>query len=296
MLLEANPHVLIILDCCFAANAARDTSFGTAKELLAACGGESETPAVCDLSFTSVLVEELQYLGRTPFTVAMLYSRLVTMRHKLKGTPIYVPLSEHGSNSITIAPMPKSLPSVHNQEGSNQDGFAHSDNARVSPDENRPLYQSPPASASSLNFAPLPPAKPETRVLLSVSVSEDIGHDTAQWVRWLTTGAPWDVTKIDVAVEGIFKSHSTLVLVSIPIIAWTQLAETAAYQFIGFVQSANLYHQSGYKPMMERLIWTKNKRTNSDLNDSNDSAGSPAKKGRNPLLLTPPKDRHASHL
>ena len=236
----------------------------------------------------------------------MLFSRLVTMRHKLKGTPIYVPLSEHGSNSITIAPMPRSLPPVHNQEGSDRDGIAPSDKAGASPDENRPLYQSPPASASSSNFAPQPPNRPETRVLLSVSVSEDIGHDTAQWVRWLTTGAPWDVTKLDVAVEGIFRSHSTLVLVSIPIIAWTQLAETAAYQFIGFVQSANLYHQPGYKPIMEPTICTKRKRTNSDLNDSDGGTpiayytspsrrckelirtGSPAKRRRNPLLLTPP--------
>ena len=295
MLLEANPHVLIILDCCFAANAARDTSFGKAKELLAACGGECETPGVCDLSFTSVLVEELQYLGRTPFTVATLYSRLVTMRPKLKGTPIYVPLSEHGSNSITIAPMPKKLPPVHDQEGGDQEGFAPSDEAGASPDENRPLYQSPPASASSTWFAPLPLAKPETRVLLSVSVSEDIEHNTAQWVDWLTTGAPWDVTKIDVRVESIFRSHSTLILVSIPISAWTQLAETAAYQFIGFVQSANLYHQSGYEPKMRCPNWTKTKRTNSDLNDNDSSTGSPAKRRRNALPLTPPRSQDASY-
>ena len=293
MLLEANPRVLIILDCCFAANAARDTSFGTAKELLAACGGESETPGVCDLSFTSVLVEVLQDLGRTPFTVAMLYSRLVTMRHKLKGTPIYVPLSEHGSNSITIPPMPRSLPPVRYQ-GGREDGFAPSDQAGAPPDENGPSYLSPPDSASSQNFA-LPPTKPETRVLLSVSVAEDIGHDTAQWVHWLTTGAPWGVTKIDVDVKCIFKSHSTLVIVSIPIIAWIQLPETAAYQFIGFVQSANLYRQSGYEPPMERTLWTKRKRTNSDSNDSGCFTDSPTKIRRKPLLLTPPRRRDASY-
>ena len=291
MLLEASPRVLIILDCCFAANAARDTSFGTAKELLAACGGESETPGVCDLSFTSVLVEVLQYLGRAPFTVAMLYSRLVTMRHKLKGTPIYVPLSEHGSNSITIPPMPRSLPPVRYQGGT-EDGFVPSDEAGAPPDENTPLYPSPPTSASYSNFAPPPPTKPETRVLLSVSVAEDIGHDIAQWVHWLTTGAPWGVTKIDakidVAVESIFKSHSTLVIVSIPIIAWIQLPETAAYQFIGFVQSANLYRQSGYEPPVERILWTKRKRTNSELKDSDGFTSSPAKIRRNQLLLSPP--------
>ena len=291
MLLEASPRVLIILDCCFAANAARDTSFGTAKELLAACGGESETPGVCDLSFTSVLVEVLQYLGRAPFTVAMLYSRLVTMRHKLKGTPIYVPLSEHGSNSITIPPIPRSLPPVRYQGGT-EDGFVPSDEAGAPPDENTQLYPSPPTSASYSNFAPPPPTKPETRVLLSVSVAEDIGHDIAQWVHWLTTGAPWGVTKIDakidVAVESIFKSHSTLIIVSIPIIAWIQLPETAAYQFIGFVQSANLYRQSGYEPPVERILWTKRKRTNSDLKDSDGFTSSPAKIRRNHLLLSPP--------
>ena len=288
MLLEANPYVLIILDCCFAANAARETSFGRAKELLAACGGESETPGVCNLSFTSVLLQELQAFGRTPFTVAMLYARLVTVKDKLKGTPIYVPLSEHGTNSITIAPMLKSCPSAHRREGTDQSAFASSDIAGVSPDENRPLYQSPPASASAPSFAPLPPTKQETRVLLSVSVTEDIGHNIAQWVHWLTTGVPWDVTNVDVIIEGIFKSHSTLVLVSIPINAWTQLAETAAYQFIGFVRSGNLYHQPCYKPMVKRPIRTIDKRTNLDLDDSDDDTASPAKRQRNPLLLTPP--------
>ena len=288
MLLEAKPRVLIILDCCFAANAARDTSFGTAKELLAACGGESETAGVCDLSFTSVLVEELQDLGHTPFTVAKLYSRLVTKRPRLKGTPIHVSLSEHGSNSITIPPMPRSLPPVHYQGGSGN-GFVPSGEAAMILDENGQLYQTPPASASasSPSFAFPPPTKPETRVLLSVSVAEDIGHDTAQWVHWLTTGAPSDVTKIDVKVEAIFKSHSTLVLVSIPIIVWTQLPETSAYQFIGFVQSANLHRQSDHEPL-ERILWSKRKRTYPDLDDSHGFTESPTKNRRKRLPLSPP--------
>ena len=287
MLLEASFHVLIILDCCFAANAARDTSFGKAKELLAACGGESETPGVCDLSFTSALVEELQYSSRTPFTVAMLFSRLVTTRRKLKTTPNYVPLSEHGSESITIAPLRKSAPDK--QKCSDLGGCATSDEIVASPDENSALYQSPPASASSSNFAPRSRIKPETRVLLSVSVSEDIGHNIAQWVHWLTTGAPWGVTKIDVKLQAIYESHSTLVLVSIPIVAWTQLPERAAYRFIGFVQSANLYDQSTYNPPMERTTRTRRKRTNSELNDSDQSTGSPTKRRQNLLPLTPPK-------
>lgn len=41
LLETAIPHVLIILDCCFAATAVRDTTEGTTKEILAACGRES---------------------------------------------------------------------------------------------------------------------------------------------------------------------------------------------------------------------------------------------------------------
>ncbi len=105
LLETAVPHVLIILDCCFAANAARDTAEGSTKEILAACGRESPTLGVCDRSFTAVLVEEMQAFGKTPFTVAMLHSRLVTMRWRLAFTPIYALLSEHGGSSIAISPV-----------------------------------------------------------------------------------------------------------------------------------------------------------------------------------------------
>lgn len=60
LLETAIPHVLIILDCCFAANAARDTTEGTTKELLAACGRENPTLGVGERSFTSALIEELK--------------------------------------------------------------------------------------------------------------------------------------------------------------------------------------------------------------------------------------------
>lgn len=63
LLENAVPHVLIILDCCFAANAARDTAEGTTKELLAACGRENPTSGVGERSFTSALIEELMAFG-----------------------------------------------------------------------------------------------------------------------------------------------------------------------------------------------------------------------------------------
>lgn len=64
LLENAMPHVLIILDCCYAGAAARDLGGGTTKELLAACGRDSTTPAERRRSFTSVLIEELHSFGR----------------------------------------------------------------------------------------------------------------------------------------------------------------------------------------------------------------------------------------
>jgi len=61
-----------------------------------------------------------------------------------------------------------------------------------------------------------------------------------RWATWLATAAPWDVMKVDVQIESVFKSHSTLVLVSIPTTGWNLLAERPAYKFIGFIRSQNL--------------------------------------------------------
>ena len=236
MLLTAKPHVLMILDCCFAANAARDTTESFSKELLAACGRENPTVGVGMRSFTSVLIEELQSFEGAAFTVAMLHARLITLRHKLAYTPIYAALAEKGGNSIVISPLPK--------------------NHSPSPQES----ESPTRPGSDTDIAP--PALPTpvslaegTRVLLAVSVAEDVAHNVAQWVSWLTTAAPWDVSKVDVRLECMYKSHSTLLLVSVPIVGWNRLQESAAYRFIGFIKSGNLIRENGIpRPIPEMIL------------------------------------------
>lgn len=41
-------------------------------------------------------------------------------------------------------------------------------------------------------------------------------------------------------IQGIYGSHSTLVLLSIPVVIWSLLSEHPAYNFVGFVTSDNL--------------------------------------------------------
>ncbi|KAI4253500.1 MAG: hypothetical protein L6R42_007556 [Xanthoria sp. 1 TBL-2021] len=218
LLENAIPHVLIILDCCYAANAARDTSDGTRKELLVACGRENPTLGVGIRSFTSAIVEELQAFGRSAFTVSMLYSRLVTMRWRLAYTPVHAVLSEHGGHSIELAPL-SALTQTGKSSDENDSGF----------DEDMMDISTPEARVA-----------PNTRVLLLVSISDDAAYDIAEWKKWLVTQAPVEITKVEVKVEAVFKSHSTMLVTSIPIVAWDCLPNRAAYRFIGFVKSGNL--------------------------------------------------------
>ncbi|KAL8950580.1 MAG: hypothetical protein Q9222_003389 [Ikaeria aurantiellina] len=223
----AVPHVLIILDCCFAANAARDTSEGTTKELLAACGRETPITGVSDRSFTATLIDELQAFGQAPFTVAMLHSRLMTIRWRLNFTPFYTVLSEHNRQSIELVPL---LPAAESSSTDSQESNSviEEKDARRAEDHESPIPER--NSISRLEN--------DTRILLAISVAGGTIPDVSKWKSWLTTNTPWDVSRID--IEGIYEGHSIMVLVSLPTAAWDCLPERAAYRFVGFVKSKNL--------------------------------------------------------
>ncbi|KAL8924219.1 MAG: hypothetical protein Q9208_004183 [Pyrenodesmia sp. 3 TL-2023] len=84
-----------------------------------------------------------------------------------------------------------------------------------------------------------PPASvaADTRVLLAVSIANNAICDITEWKEWLISQAPWDITGIEVKVENVFKSHSTMLIASLPIVVWDLLPNKAAYRFIGFVKS-----------------------------------------------------------
>lgn len=172
----------------------------------------------------------MQAFDGAPFTAAILHSRLITIRWRLAFTPIYALLSEYGGHTVTICPSPIRI-------------------ASVEPDLNLPIeleatepsqYEHPSIIADTSPSSPRPVEQTiDTRVLLSVSVVQDASHDVSNWVSWLTSAAPWDVTKVDVQVHSVFKSYSTLIIVSIPTSIWDRLPERPAYRFIGFIRSGD---------------------------------------------------------
>lgn len=173
----------------------------------------------------------MQAFDGAPFTATMLHSRLVTMRWRLAFTPIYALLSERGGNSITICPLLDAGAS------------ARPDSQLLAELEATENSQEDQSSLIADNLPSLQASQKQTvdtRVLLSVSVVQDAIHDVSHWVSWLTTAAPWDVTKVNVKVESVFTSYSTLMLVSIPTYAWSRLPERPAYRFVGFIRSADI--------------------------------------------------------
>ena len=112
-------------------------------------------------------------------------------------------------------------------------------------------------STPSIHLAPIPVegaspptgfelgASVDTRVLLAVSVAQNTEHSVTDWTNWLNTNkAPAEILSIDVRVESAYKSHSTLVLLSVPTLAWSRMVDRDAYSFIGFVRSENLLRKS----------------------------------------------------
>ncbi|KAL8798902.1 MAG: hypothetical protein Q9182_006302 [Xanthomendoza sp. 2 TL-2023] len=167
--------------------------------------------------------QQLQAFSKGPFNVAMLHSRLITIRSRLAYTPVHALLSEHGGHSIELAPLPDSTLAIQ--------PYQEDDN----PDSNDDMMDIPSPEAKMAA---------DISVLLAVSITEDATCDIAEWKQWLVTRAPFDKTQIQVGVEAVFKGHSTLLIISLPIVAWDCLPSNAAYRFIDFVKSGNLNQSS----------------------------------------------------
>ena len=107
--------------------------------------------------------------------------------------------------------------------------------------------------APSIHLAPLPlkevslPTSPnleapsDTKVLLAISVARDVDFSVTKWANWLKTDqAPAEIMKIEARLESAYESNSTIVILSVPTLAWSRMVDRDAYNFIGFVRSENL--------------------------------------------------------
>lgn len=259
MLEQAKSDVLILLDCCAAASSATGSGCGI-TEIIAACGFEAWAPGVGQHSFTRSLIEELRYLrGTSPFSTSLLHNKVLSRvkywkprydpsaRHReMRKTPIYIVISnETRPRSIELEPRPPRLITV-TEDTATETNAIPSDSVffgsafpslSISPETSS--TSGPVSESSHTSVSEVWPDKDFEcpKVLISVALEEEQLLSAPQWADWISS-IPGLVKYAN--VEGVYKSDSTLFLISIPIAVWNLIKPNPAISFIGFLKFQDL--------------------------------------------------------
>jgi hypothetical protein len=89
------------------------------------------------------------------------------------------------------------------------------------------------------------PTEDKPHVMISLALEDDQQLDINAWETWL---AGFPALAKYVKVQGIFKSHSTLLLLSLPVMVWDLLPDDPACSFVAFIRSNNLLHAQQTAP------------------------------------------------
>ena len=242
MLENLKSDVLMLLDCCTAGGNGGDATNGV-KEIIAACGFETWTPGVGPHSFTSALIEELKRLASgPPFSIAALHSRILErLRHwsvvynaesygyldqqgraqdrERNKTPVYIALNKDVMfRSIQLSPHPVKPGVPSSSVELRAEGVQ---------DQSMNLL------ASFMEEF----AAERTDILISVRINsaQQLGvQQISSWIREIPLLAT------AVTLHGVTKSHSTMILMGIPVAIWDLLPDDPACSFVGFTTSKNL--------------------------------------------------------
>lgn len=211
MLEKAEFDVLLVLDCCHAAGAVTKGTTGT-MEVLAGCGREVKAIApgrgsVIGSPFTHSLIKHLEESATRPqgLLITELQAFLSLDEVLENQSPNHVILSGH-DNPINLRP--------------------------IRPKAELQLTE----SLTSLT------TKPELKALVAISFRGDVLPKIEEFVRWLNSQYPKEISHIEVenvGLEGSFNSCSTLTLLSMPISLWAHLQELSSSFLVGFVKSRN---------------------------------------------------------
>jgi hypothetical protein len=198
-------------------------------ETIAACGFETSAPQPGRFSFTDTLIKVLDDWSNQPnFTAAMLHCEILNrLRHEkpekrgrlkrfeYRRSPIHiVNTRDYRARSIILSPRDTRIRAT------------------------TPL--APETLAYDLSSLTKVLATGETvlpQVLITLALEEDQELDVEQCRRWLQE---FPALAKYAKVQGVYKSNSTLLLLSIPVVVWDFIPGDPACNFIGYVHSENL--------------------------------------------------------
>ncbi|KAI1105936.1 hypothetical protein F4804DRAFT_90702 [Jackrogersella minutella] len=234
--------VLILLDCCAGAASATFPNGNSITETISASSWDAIAPDPGRYSFTNTLIEVLQEWKRRVFSAAMLHAEvLARLKHprpemlngkhfEARATPVHFMMTaNHKAPSIEIArvlPADARPPSPPQEPGFDTNAV----NGR---------------SAGPQDIIGSEPNEDVPHVMISLALEEDQRLNINDWEHWLSTIPA--LAKY-VKVQGAFKSHSTLLLLSMPVMVWDLLPESHACNFIAFIRSNNLAAQTHSEP------------------------------------------------
>ncbi|KAH6694006.1 hypothetical protein F5X68DRAFT_273413 [Plectosphaerella plurivora] len=236
--------VLILLDCCAGAASATFPTGSSITETISASSWDAIAPDPGRYSFTNALIEVMQEWRLRTFSAAMLHAevlarlkhpRPITINGKLfeaRSTPVHFMMtSNHRAPSIEltrVVPLEKRPPSPP------QDRSPGTASTEATSEAETATGRGPALSV------PTEPNEDTPHVMISLALEGDQQLDLNAWEQWL---AAFPAMAKYVKVQGVFKSHSTLLLLSMPVMVWDLLPEDHATSFIAFIRSNNMLPQ-----------------------------------------------------
>lgn len=243
MLERSASDVLILLDCCAGAASATFPNGNSITETISASSWDAIAPDPGRYSFTNALIEVLQEWRLRTFSAAMLHAevlarlkhpRPITINGKVfeaRSTPVHFMMtSNHKAPSIEMC---RVVPAEARPPSPPQDAAPGSE---ATEEVTRGRGPGAPASGE--------PNEDTPHVMISLALEDNQELDLNAWEQWL---ASFPALARYVKVQGVFKSHSTLLLLSMPVMVWDLLPEDHATSFVAFIRSNNLLAQKGQK-------------------------------------------------
>lgn len=261
LLERSKSDVLILLDCCAGAASATFPTGNSVTETISASSWDAIAPDPGSYSFTNALIEVLQEWRHRVFSAAMLHAEvLARLKHprpitingkhfEARSTPVHFMMTaNHRAPSIEISrtqPVEKrslsapTIPHVDVEAVGGYGGHVGGPVGGVAAIESAGRAGSP---ADALIGPPFPsePTEDTPHVMISLALEDDQRLDINAWEQWLNA---FPAMAKYVKIQGVFKSHSTLVLVSMPVMVWDLLPEDPATSFIAFIRSNNITAQ-----------------------------------------------------
>jgi hypothetical protein len=234
--------VLILLDCCAGAASATFPHGNSITETISASSWDAIAPDPGRYSFTNALIEVLQEWNRRSFSAAMLHAEvLARLKHP---RPIMLNGKHFEARSTPVHFM---MTANHKAPSIEMSRVMSSDQMPPSPPQ-EPAHEESAITGRTTGPEEIIGSEPNEdvpHVMISLALEDDQRLNINDWEHWLQSIPA--IAKY-VKVQGVFKSHSTLLLLSMPVMVWDLLPDDRACNFVAFVRSNNLAMQSHPEP------------------------------------------------